>query len=208
MSKPRRGFRHWLGEKELPEPLPTAILLRYYQLLRHAKNSGVRKVAAKKIVMGHVRLGMSIVARWALGYAHRTDDMVSVMLEALVDGVQLISEGALDHHIGDPEIGGYLVQTIYGRINKFLRRPLVAVSTVPIRGTHERAMGRKGEQESYDLREIIDRSIETDQERNVIDLRIQGLSDEEVGQVLQPPLTKQRVFQIRDQVRRRIQEQL
>lgn len=231
MRKPRRGFRHWLGDQSLPQPLSEDKLLRYYHFLRHAKTETVKKQAAHKLVMCHVRLGMAAVARWTLTYPHRTDEMVSEMLDALVDGVKMISEGALDRH-ETPQIAGYLTQTVYGRINKMLRRDKFAyalyisgkystgkgkidvgsqefVKTKGYRLTRlEKALTTKGEQESRDIQEIIRRSIQTDQERTVIELRVAGYDDTEIGEMMEPPVTKGRVHQIRTAVKRRIQEQL
>lgn len=162
--------------------------------------------------MSHVRLGMATVARWALTYSHRTEDMVSEMLDALVDGVKMISEGALDHHEGKPEISGYLVQTMYGRINKLLRRSresnTLSLRAEGIKHEIQKAISRKGQQDRKDLMEIIDLSIRTKQERTVIELRVEGYDDTEIGQMMEPPVTKGRVHQIRTTVKRRIQEQL
>lgn len=233
MNKPRRGFRHWLGDRELPRQLEDAKLLRYYTLLRHGKNPGVRRDAAQVIVMAHVRLGMATVARWAVTYPTRTDEMVSEMLDALVDGVKMISEGALDNHEGQPNIVAYLVRTMYGRINKLLSRDKYA-HAIYLGGKHirgrgkasngkdedhvrtkgrkesklEKALSTKGDQPRQELMEIITRSIQTEQERTVIDLRVEGFDDTQIGQMMKPPLTKGRVHQIRTAVKRRIEKEL
>lgn len=199
--KPRRGFRHPIGSQELPKQLTVEKLTKYYGFLRHAKNPGVRKAAAHKIIMSHARLGMSLVARWALGYPWQIDDMVSEMLMALVDGVEMIAEGAIDSHGNSPNIGGYLAQTIHGRINKMLAQKPKDPGAKIIRSV-------PGDQGCLDLMEIITRSIETRQERTVIELRIEGYNDAQIGQMLEPQLTEQRVYQIRTVVKRRIQEQL
>jgi len=151
---------------------------------------------------------MAAVARWNHSYQHQTDELVSEMLNALVDGVKRISEGALDSHIGTPGIAPYLSTTIHGRLNKMLRRkrPVLSFKDERIKSELDRAIGRKGSEDQEDLIELINRSVTTDQERLVINLRVEGYDDSEIAKMMK--LTKARVHQIRTNVKHRILEQL
>lgn len=197
MPKPRKGFQHWMGRNPLPKPLKEEYLLRYYALLRFG-SPRIKERAARAIVMAHVRLGFAAVARWALTFRSDTDEMVSEMLIGLVEGVKLISEGAIDHHERQ-NIGGYLQQTIHGRLNKLLLKKKQEL------GPRIRKVVSI-DHNLLELNEIIAMAITNGRERKVIDLRIKGHNDVEISQMMK--LTPMRIQQIRTGVKNRITENL
>lgn len=228
----RRGFDHWLGSNQnlMPQPLAPDRLLRYYWFLRHSVVPLSRRVAANRIIMSHIRLGMSIVSYYAVRWPNKVDLLVAEMLYCLVNSTDLIAKGAIDCH-DEPNVTGYLVTAIKGHLNKVGCRDRVmsidpsrykrgishvAISMSAILDLEKTNYVRKGktmldelvvkQDSTSDLLEMVLSCTEYDTERDVVFLRIAGFKDEEIGNKL--GLSKMRISQIRSVIRDRVMEKL
>lgn len=217
----RRGFTHWISRAaNLPEKLSEEELQECYRKLRETGD----RSAAERIIMGHVRLGLSKVAEFAVRSPNKIDEMVSIVLEVLTEGCGRIAAGAIDHHEGSPNVTGYLMSMVRGRLTRFVtgdgtlrisletyKRMLSKNKGIPqvviFDGSDliSRQVQQKARWDRDDLREMIDSAISTVQKglktdrsdlvRRVIELRVEGLKDPDIGERLD--LTGRRIQQIR-----------
>ncbi len=185
-------------EKSLPEKMSPIILLRYYRFLRFGKCERVRKEAANKICLGHIRLGLLLVSSFRKSYPHKNADMISDMLFGLVKGCELMSKGAIDHH-EVPNVTGYLLRTAKGMIQKSLAkdRKIKQLAVDVIIHDHKSDVG-----------EIIERAILSPRDRIIIEFRAQGYKDADIGRMIDPPLSGSMVHNIRSCIRKRAMEYL
>jgi DNA-binding NarL/FixJ family response regulator len=110
-----------------------------------------------------------------------SDEMVSIAFEALVEGTKRIAEGAIDHH-EVPNVSGYLVSTVKGRLFNFTKNP------------SWRCVGRvKDSRAIYDcindggyddLADKVRSAAKTPSEMEVIQLIVTGHRPSEVAQLL------------------------
>lgn len=165
------------------------------------------------MIEGHIRLAMSLVAEFAMRAPNRTNEMVSVALEALIDGIEMIERGAIDHH-SVPNITGYLIMTVRGRISKFLTGDGVfrcdlktykklkdsgkdmPIVILDLSSRHLRIPVLPSSE--MELKELFNAIAQDKKEKQVLDLRIVGYNDPQIAQMM--GLTKQRVAQIRKKI--------
>jgi DNA-binding NarL/FixJ family response regulator len=178
----RKGIDHWLGQLTLPEPCNDAECLRLYPLVR-----GKHKPSIDRIVLGHIKFSFAIVT--SVFTSGDSDSVMSVAFEALIDGVNRISTGALDHHTV-PNITGYLAVTIKGKVTKFLNNKRI-LTKVPSRLFVL-------DHSPLEYKEILSKIIENSREEEVLELRLSGRKDPEIGRMI--GLSKQRVTQIRQHI--------
>lgn len=155
----------------------------------------------EKLLFGHLRLGLSIVAHYATKYPNKVDDLVSEMLVALTNGCNRMANGSLDNHLSSPNVGGYLNQTVTGRIKKFLQKERLVPLTDP-----RRTSDAVEEDFSDELMEIVNKAIQDEDERRVITLRLKGFSDPQIAEQME--YSRGRIQQIRQNVVRRVKEML
>lgn len=183
----RKGIDHWLGLRPLPDACNDQECLRLYPLIR-----GGHKPSIDRIILGHLKFAFSIVS--SVFNSGDSDSAISVAFEALVDGVVLIEDGALDHHTV-PNITGYLAVTIKGKVTKFLNAQRRTLKRFP----HRLYLI---EPDIIEYEEILCKILEDRKEREIIELRLSGRKDPEIGKLM--GLTKQRVAQIRQQIGQRL----
>lgn len=223
--KRRRGFSHWITTAvDLPRMLPESEVQAAYQELRF----GERKAeAAEKLILGHIRLGLSKVAEFAVQSPNKIEEMASEVFDALIDGVWLIASGSIDHH---GNVTGYLMRTVRGRLLRFVTRGdgILRVSLETYRKLKdlnkqiiivgsgiENCIAQRNETEWKEVTEVVDKSIDQVQRqirtrpgvvRRVVELRVEGLDDQEIGDCLE--LTRARIQQIRQKIKDAITENL
>lgn len=196
------GFQHWLGSQELAEAADAVFCDAIYPALRLGEPEAKRLVARR-----FMRMAFSLCSRYAMTYWD-TDELVAEALLTLVESVEMISKGALDHHVPKPNIGGYINMSIYGSLNKIVTRRL---------GVNEKTFRKHGGRtprlvftdsqawitdsksagsivETREIMELMEQSMKL-QEREVFNLRMQGNSDFEIAEML--GLSRQRIQQIR-----------
>lgn len=224
MSKTRRGFYHWFSEITLPEPTNDEELLTLYPFLRNATgvvDESAVTAAKHRVVQGHMKLAMSLVAEFAVRSPLKTDSMVSVALEAMVDGVEMIASGSIDHHVPNPNVTGYLITTIRGRVTKYLagdgivrcdpqtyKKLREAGAYLPVvvfdlSASHTRIPVLSSSRMEYT--DLVQNIVEDDRERKILDMRLSGESDVSIGQKL--GLSKVRVGQLRKKIGDKFLEQ-
>jgi hypothetical protein len=183
----RKGIEHWLGLRPLPKACDDEECLRLYPLVR-----GGHKPSIDRIILGHLKFAFAIVT--SVFNSGDSDSAISVAFEALVDGVIAIEKGSLDHHTV-PNITGYLAVTIKGKVTKFLNAQKRTLKRFP-----HRLYSIDNRQIEYE--EILSKILEDRKEREIIELRLSGRKDPEIGRLM--GLTKQRVAQIRQKIGQRL----
>jgi RNA polymerase sigma factor (sigma-70 family) len=123
------------------------------------------------------------------------------MAEELWCAIDRMKVGAIDHH--DPlNPVGYVAMCLRGRLRKFVFGEIEHNIRYCDQGKQKR---RKSSEFTLDeLAEILDACINTEREREVIQLRIEGLKDEEIGKQL--GCSKQAVHEVRSRIRDRFLE--
>jgi hypothetical protein len=182
-----------------------------------AQDEQAREIA----YLGHVRLALSIVGRYiAVMKSDRlADEMVSAAMEAVATGLAKIMAGEMEHD----NLTGYLTAKIHSYVSDVIeRQPTVSIPRRTVR--HQiandkearklsrvdfnspavlRAVTRR-EETDFEINEILDRAIQNDLDRQVIDLRRDGWTDEKIAEFLE--LSKTSVFVIRKGVETRFWE--
>lgn len=213
----RRGFSHPLGDHPLPRQLTEEELSFCYKMLRHSVHHW--KTAAQVMLESHLKLGMSTVTFFVPCDPKKSDVLVSEMLFSLWTGIIRLHEGAIDHHGETPNPVGYLMVKLKGDLRNLLNRDgLVRVNIATYRkilkkGEPRRVLfldltneAKKRAITTVDVAEkdletiVFNRCCESERDRQIINFRLDGLRDEEIGQKLNPPLTKGRIQQIRTKI--------
>lgn len=210
-----RGYYHWFSEINLPEGISEDECQSLYPKL--LKND---QEAKHRIILGHIRLGMSIVARFARQYPHKTDSMVAEICDALVMGVEKIVEGAIEHH-ASPNITGFLVSCMVGRLKRWVTqdgiircsiatyRKLVAQGAeapVHVMGLSPKHLEIESRFTFEDVDEMVNAITLTDRERMVIELRMEGMSDAEIAKRPEFNCTYQNIQHLRKKIGTRFLE--
>lgn len=192
-----RGYYHWFSEINLPEPILDEECQALYPRLM------VGDVEARnRIILGHIRLGMSIVSRFAGSFPHKTDEMVAIMCDTLVTRVERISDGSIEHH-KIPNIGGYLMTRISRRLQRFLHEDhtvRIPEATFKRRKKEGRPLERPKHHEIKEehllvddskylqienIEEVINAITTNERERVVVTLRMEGETDQQIAEKLQ-----------------------
>lgn len=201
-KRSRRGFTHALTNEAHQAAITEEEALAIYQNNLHENPEQIHQ-----LVLGHLRLGMTIVAGYAKSYPNKIDELVSEMAYALVWGCYLISNGSLERGRkidSGPNIPGYLVSSITGRLNRFLKK----AKYTSFRELQDIPVILPDFTQIDELWQIVLSCVETDRERAILNLRCSGMTDREIARKLVPPITPARVGQIRNILGRRIKEKL
>jgi len=182
------------------------------------------KAACDYAVLGLTVLGLQIVGRYlAVMQSDRlADDLAGAALEGIVDAIHRVSTG--EAMIEHENLRGFVVETIH----RFVSEELDRVTLVRVPGRSKRRFLAADEnfvepqQVSFgdpsivrrhvttagvadvEIRELLDRVIENDQQREIIKLRQEGLTDTEIAETL--GLSKTSVFVIRRDLETRFLE--
>lgn len=205
-------YRHPLFQENLPplneEQIPT-LLVRL-----RAGEAG----AFNEACSGHVRLAMQIVGRYlaVLGRNDKwADELVSAAMEGLVDAVEKVVAGQMEHD----NLTGYIVAYIHRYISQVLeRRPIVRVPRQTnfdrkAAGLEPLRMQRVGLTDvptedighlDIEIKELLEKAVQNDQDRQVLELRQAGKTDTEIADELD--LSRTTVFVIRKGIETRFME--
>lgn len=162
--------------------------------------------AAEEIICGHIQLVVTIVNRYigTFGCEYLADDLDSAGVLGVVIAVNKIMEGYCSHD----NVTGYIVRYIHGELAKCLRKD----SPVPAPKGHkiQRSLSLLREEmynDSQDMVILMDALADvckTEEERQVVDLKIKNCTDREIAHKLE--ISKTSVQRIRDTLRKRYQE--
>lgn len=115
-------FRHWLSKK-LPKRIEDPLLI-----LESVKRG--EPEAIEEMILGHMGLVTGLVARY--NRANRSDELVSAAFYGLVNAVNRIASGHLNHDYPNPT--AYIATFVHGEIRRTLSERSVSVKTVQLPG--------------------------------------------------------------------------
>lgn len=209
-------YRHPLFQADLP-PLIEEQVPELLARLRAGDEQ-----ARSEAFSGHVRLAMQIVGRYlsVLRSDKWADDLVSAAMEGIGDALVKIVAGEMTH----TNLTGYITSYVHRYISRALEcRPIVRVPRItnfdrkaaglePLRMdrvgfSHPSIIGCVSKdlgQFDVEIREIIEKVVENDQERQILELRQAGKTDAEIADQLD--LSKTTVFVIRKGIETRFLE--
>ncbi len=193
----RQSFQHYLGSNNrvAQRRLTDEEVLKCYKILRYGKSQKAKIIARKLLTLNFLGLGFAHATRFVSSRKSQSDEIVGEMIWGLIHGLELIEQGAIDHHNGTPNIAGYLVSSMTGRMMKYIQYcPPQLLPNPKSRKVADRT----------ELRELIEKSILSDQEMKVISYREEGYKDRQIGEFMN--LTTQRIHQIRTDVKKRLME--
>ncbi len=193
-----------LKEKIAPEQLESLVLR-----LRMGDQSVINE-----IVEGHLRLIINIASQYA---AYTGDDGLDYISEGFLAAVMILRK-----KLNDNQVTGLIACAVHRRISHYIDRARhkkkhEGISTTPKffqdRGSNqdetlsvglyssqfEKAV--EGDYGIHDIREVMDKVCETDQEKQIMKLREYGYTDQEIGN--QVGLCNTKVYRIRQSIRRR-----
>lgn len=182
--------------------------------------------AIEKATLGLTRLGLQIVGRYlaVMRSDSLADDLVGAALEGIVDAVHRVStsEAMTDHD----NLRGFVVSTIHRYISEQIEKH----SMVHVPGRTMRRKRKAGadvlepsridfddprviryradysREREFEITDLLERAIESDEEREILRLRQEGFGDQEIAE--QMGLSKTTVFVIRRGLETRFLEQL
>jgi hypothetical protein len=148
-----------------------------------------------------------------LHYPTKSDLLVAEMLYILTHGVDMIRNGALDKHEGEPNITGYLITTIAKHLQHSADQDRLMLGAGRAKGktvrvspltrdvvTNEQLLNEKGVPR-YEYEAALNQCL-MPIERTVLELRVEGWNDTQIGEKLN--CTKQYVQRVRAELAERI----
>jgi len=165
------------------------------------------KTAIKQVILGHVRLTISIVNRYieACDCFFLGDELDSAAMEGLVVAVNNVANGRMTNH---NNISGYITSFVHSylfnclRDSKIIHFPRGHKSKTILPLAEDLMKGE--ENDLRELREELQFITQTANELAIVKLRSAGYVDSEIGQKL--GLSKLNVQRIRAKLRTRFQE--
>lgn len=206
----RRGFNHPIKAFALTETVSNQRVLELYYLIR-AGNQNARI----EMMQAHLRLGLAKVAFFCSSErnATRREEMVSVMLESLWEGIDRLHMGAITHHGDTPNPTAYLMTKLFGNLRAFCfsDRLLPTDPETPYRNS---VVGIRNDCKSRNIDpsqhlrciEIETKACRDERDHQILDMRMSGMDDAEIGTALN--LSKARVGQIRASMAERVRKYL
>lgn len=197
------GYRRVLSTENFPFKIEDKRKLELLKLVRKGNTE-----AKNELILGHVRLAVSIVDRYIIIYSCRhSDDMLdSAAIEGLTVAVNRVEQGHLKHD----NVTGYIIKFIHNYISECLRK-LPPVYT-PRGHSYPRYVGAEmleimvQEDNPHALivvKDLIDCTIRNERERRIVDLRIIGYTDKEIAKIMDIPQVS--VFRIRQTLKQRFE---
>lgn len=213
----RKGFQHWLSTR-IPKALTVARTARIFKALQNPELAQKkRNQAARLLIRGHMRLGMAVVSE-----CYRPtliDDLVGEMLLALTESVNRIVTGAIPAE--HTNITAYIRASLRFRVWRFIcsYSRILGVRIETHRLREKKGKPRFKQTNSIpvlacpnqnhrllELKEVIDSVIENELERQIINLRLSGCTDVQIGEALD--YTAARIGQIRRAIADRVKVKL
>ena len=212
-------FIHPFFRMRLPDPLSDS---EKEVLISRIRNGSV--IAAQTAVMTHLVLALNIVGRYitALGSSSQSDELVSSAVDGLCCAVQKIAKREMNHN----NLTGYVTEYMHRYISESIEHsPMVRVPARTKRDRRQKGLessqpatrqlteaviekqfDKKLKQTTdLELKEIVDRLVQSDLERSIIELRVEGRSDLEVANQL--GMSNTTVYMIRRELQNRFLEE-
>lgn len=163
-------FRHWLSKK-LPKRIEDPLVI-----LESVRNGDPE--AIRKMILGHMGLATGLVARY--NRSQQSDELVSAAFYALVNAVNRIANGHLDHD--NPT--AYIAKFIHGEIRRVLSNKSVSVKAIQFR-YHQFNRDRAGAKNGLAIENVIglypDTTIDVEEEINAL---VKDKTDEQIIRLL------------------------
>jgi len=156
---------------------------------RHRKG---RKLAGQQLVKGHLALALTIVGQYVALFKSRrfVDDFVSAAMVGLADGVEKLREPPDGNDNPQAIIAAFIHRAITDYIESL---PTVKVPSrserrgkaIPTRvyddAENERLIDSGVLEEISPVEEMIDSVVQSELEANIVRLRVEGYTDDEIG---------------------------
>lgn len=194
------GYRRILSTGKFPSGIEDG---RKLELLKSIREGSIE--AKNELILGHIRLAISIVDRYIVNFSCRylDDELDDAAIEGVVVAVNRIEQGHMKHD----NATGYIVKFIHNYVSNCLRKSRVVPAPrghlykkgVPIR---EETVTSDSETLS-EIRDLINCSIRNKKERRVVDLKIAGHTDKEVAKIMD--ISQVTVFRIRQTLETRFE---
>jgi RNA polymerase sigma factor (sigma-70 family) len=210
-------YRHPLFQYDLP-PLTEDKIPDLLARLR-TRDEGAKKEA----VLGYVRLSMSIVGRYiAVLHSDRlANDLVGAAMEGIVVAIDRVANGEMKHdnltafvttwvhklisvELERRQVVKVPERTVQDRRKKNLEAPPRPVRVDLNDPTVQRKVSRPSSEDDIEIKEILDRVVQNDLQKSILELRQQGKTDQEIAAELD--LSKTSVFVIRKEMETRFLE--
>lgn len=194
------GYRRILSTGNFPISIEDKRKLELLKLTREGNDE-----AQDELILGHVRLAVSIVDRYIVHFNCRylDDELDDAAIEGIVVAVDRIRQGHLKHD----NVTAYIVVVVH----RFIADCLWKSSLVRVPRGHHYRWGTPIREDSVncnpskmiETRDLIDHVIRSKQERRIVDLRIAGYTDREIGKIMDIP--KVTVFRTRQILKTRFE---
>lgn len=194
------GYRRILSTRNFPQKIEDERKLELLGLIRVGN-----KKAKDELILSHIRLVVSIVDRYISNFNCRylADELEDAAIEGLIVAISRVEQGCLKHD----NVTGYIVIIVHRYVSDCLRKSSLIPAPrghifrqgIPI---HEGSVSCNPGEMS-EIRDLIDCSIRSKKERRVVDLKIKGFTDKEVGEIMDIPQTA--VFRIRQTLKTRFE---
>ena len=176
---------------------------RKLELLKLTKEGNIE--SRDELIMSHIRLALSIVNRY-IGW-HQCRYMRGELDDAAIGGVVYALDRVSKGHLAHDNVTGYIVHFIHNFVSACFQK----ATLIPKPRGHFRPQAHSIKENSvhYDpramseLKDLINCTIETADERRIVDLKIAGYTDSQVGAIMAIPQT--RVFRIRQTLKQRFE---
>lgn len=192
------GYRRMLSTMNYPVGMGEARKLETLELIRKGNTE-----AKNELIMCHVRLAISIVDRYILKFncRHLDDELDDAAIEGVIVAIDRVQRGYLKHD----NVTAYIVVVVHRYISDCLRKS----SLIPTPRGHVYRKSVQIQEDnvccdpktSLETRDLINCTIKNEQERRVVDLKIKGFTDKEVGEIMDIPQIT--VFRIRQTLKTR-----
>lgn len=205
------GYCRILSTRNFPVKIEDERKLELLKLIREGSVE-----AKNELILGHVRLAVSIVDRYIgnFGCKFLDEELDDAAIVGIVVAVNRIEQGHLKHD----NVTGYIVMFIHNHVSSYLRKSFIV--PMPRGHPYKRNISihssRNDRDKNYDpwardtnpgalleVKDLIDCSIRNEQERRVVDLKIAGYTDKEVAKIMD--MAQVTVFRIRQTLKTRFE---
>ena len=202
------GFKHPLWAC-VQERISDEAIIALYKKVRAGDDK-----AEHDLIHANLRFGLFLVTKYTGNSVERVegirnlrvDDLVSEMLVALVGAVRKLKKGAIDNHQSGITINGilgYISWTITGALNNLITRGTKGQFEMFIKT--EKADIDHG-MSCKELEEVIYSCVKDEREKQIIDMRMTGMTDLAISKDL--GYSETYIWAIRTNVAKRITERL
>ncbi len=145
--------------------------------------------AIEKMILGHIRLAFSIVSRYVNSFPYFVDDLKSAAIMGVVIAVNKIAKNSMDSH---DNVTGYIVINVNYVIRREIQNNLAIQSPrnkkvlLVTSGVSWNVRTRHSQLSSqlYEIWDSVDSLTEDQLEKQILELRSEGHTDNEVAEFL------------------------